>query len=267
MQIPRLLFLFSIDFAVGLIAWMPLVPFKKVGKPFYKYNALFALLLALLAGTVRIYGRAGWVPRRPIEGVTDGMLLLFVAGMAAILWRREGAAYTRICVGSSLCGTALIVADAVGGGGSMGWIVPFVALASALLLGAVNLAMILGHWYLNIPNLSIRPLRDLTGGLLVALTLRAFLVGVVLLGASVSTDRPVTLALGRLLSFWDQGMLLGVRVLFGIAAPFLLWYMVWASVRLRATQSATGILYAAVVLVVIGELISKYLFIATGLPL
>jgi len=37
-------------------------------------------------------------------------------------------------------------------------------------------------------------------------------------------------------------------------------------VRIRSTQSATGLLYVTVVLVLIGEMISRFLWITVGIP-
>ncbi|SVC87867.1 uncharacterized protein METZ01_LOCUS340721, partial [marine metagenome] len=49
-------------------------------------------------------------------------------------------------------------------------------------------------------------------------------------------------------------------------APIGLAWMTWKTVELRSIQSATGILYAAVVFVLFGETISIYLSLATGQP-
>ncbi len=42
--------------------------------------------------------------------------------------------------------------------------------------------------------------------------------------------------------------------------------MTWKTVEIRSIQSATGILYAALVFVLFGEVISAYLSLATGQP-
>ena len=59
----------------------------------------------------------------------------------------------------------------------------------------------------------------------------------------------------------------GQRVLFGLVAPLTLSWMIWQTVKIRSTQSATGILYVAVVFVLFGELLSHYLLVSTGYPL
>jgi hypothetical protein len=58
-----------------------------------------------------------------------------------------------------------------------------------------------------------------------------------------------------------------MRILFGIVGPFSLTYFIWKTVEIRSTQSATGILYVQLFLVLAGELLAKYLRVAAGLPL
>jgi hypothetical protein len=67
--------------------------------------------------------------------------------------------------------------------------------------------------------------------------------------------------------FWDRyGILVLTRWLVGLAVPAVFIYMAWDCIRRRATQSATGILYVAGVLVFIGELVALYLLRETALP-
>jgi hypothetical protein len=57
---------------------------------------------------------------------------------------------------------------------------------------------------------------------------------------------------------------LGVRWLVGLVGPLALAWMAWETARIRSTQSATGILYVVVILVLIGELTSQLLLARTG---
>ncbi|HET7294104.1 MAG TPA: hypothetical protein VFM88_16880, partial [Vicinamibacteria bacterium] len=70
------------------------------------------------------------------------------------------------------------------------------------------------------------------------------------------------------LGLWSpDGVFVWMRVLFGIAGPASLLWFVWKTVEIRSTQSATGILYVQLFLVMSGELLAKYLRVAAGLPL
>ncbi len=120
---------------------------------------------------------------------------------------------------------------------------------SALLLGSVTTAMTLGHFYLVIPGLSTRPLsrvHNLFGfSLLARLALFGLCVGI---GWSPLPAR-----------FDLDAMMLAARVLVGFVAPLVLWVSVRETVKINSTQSATGILYAAVVVVMLGEAFGEHL--------
>jgi hypothetical protein len=57
---------------------------------------------------------------------------------------------------------------------------------------------------------------------------------------------------------------LSVRWLIGLVGPLVLGWMAWEAVRIRSTQSATGILYVVVILSFLGELTSQLLRVKTG---
>ena len=42
--------------------------------------------------------------------------------------------------------------------------------------------------------------------------------------------------------------------------------MTWETAKIRATQSATGILYVDFFTVIVGEVLAKYLLVATTVP-
>jgi hypothetical protein len=138
-------------------------------------------------------------------------------------------------------------------------------LTSALLLGAAAAAMVLGHWYLVVLDLPISALRRLTVLLIVALALRSLVVGVALAGpVHAGFDDARMVAAGM----WSpDGVFVWMRLLFGIAGPISLLWFIWKTVEIRSTQSATGILYVQLFLVLSGELLASYLRVAAGLPL
>ena len=56
----------------------------------------------------------------------------------------------------------------------------------------------------------------------------------------------------------------GFRVLTGLLFPVSLAAMIRNTVRIRSTQSATGLLYVALILVLFGELTAAFLGVTTG---
>ncbi len=135
---------------------------------------------------------------------------------------------------------------------------------AAVLAGAVTLSTALGHAYLTATDMTIAPLRRLSTLFAAAVAVRA--MWVVLVGGGL-----MTLALRRgtleTSALHGQLLMLAVRGVVGLLLPAVFAYMVRETVRLRATQSATGILYFTLVLVYIGELASQYLVHRLGLPL
>ncbi len=134
---------------------------------------------------------------------------------------------------------------------------------SALLIGSVALATMLGHAYLTATKMTIAPLRRLAGLFAAAVILR--LVWIVLVGGAVAwsawnADDAVADQLRR------QTLMIAIRLAVGLLIPAVFAYMIRETVKLRATQSATGILYFALVLVFIGELTGLYLVRETGIP-
>lgn len=131
-------------------------------------------------------------------------------------------------------------------------------------LGSVLLAMVLAHWYLMEPRLPVAPLQRVLALFVGTETVKlALLVAVVILHWPEWTAAP-----GGLLGSFVLGdaLFVGVRGVLGILAPLGLGWMTWKTVQIRSIQSATGILYAAIVFVLFGEVISLYLSLASGRP-
>lgn len=127
----------------------------------------------------------------------------------------------------------------------------------ALAVGTVSMGMILGHWYLLTPRLSERPLREVTLFLLGALAAQALL----LVPALTLPHDPPPAGEPILQSrfFW-------MRVSGGLAFPMLLTFMAYESSGLRAMQSATGLLYIVLALILSGEVLAKGLLFTTVVP-
>ena len=136
--------------------------------------------------------------------------------------------------------------------------------SSSLLLGAVTVTMILGHWYLVDTNLLITPLHGGSRWFVIAIVLRCVVVGIVLFYGGFESLLIYQVAD---LFFSTNALFFLFRILVGLAAPLLLAGLIWQTVKIRSTQSATGLLYVALALVLFGELISHFLFILTGFPL
>jgi hypothetical protein len=132
------------------------------------------------------------------------------------------------------------------------------AFSSSALMGAAVSAMLVGHSYLIAPTMSLTPLYRLLAALALALACRMAVDGFAL--AAWAEGHSLAGLEG------DALLWLPVRWVVGLLAPLVLCWMAWQTARIRSTQSATGILYVAVVFCLLGELIGQLLR-ETGLTL
>jgi ABC-type uncharacterized transport system permease subunit len=73
-------------------------------------------------------------------------------------------------------------------------------------------------------------------------------------------------------TFWENafefdGIFLWTRLLGGAVGGLVLGWMAWSCAKMKSNQSATGILYVAVMFVIVGEVMSLYLTFGKRTPL
>ncbi|MCZ6819252.1 MAG: hypothetical protein O7G31_07145 [Calditrichaeota bacterium] len=138
-------------------------------------------------------------------------------------------------------------------------------LAATFLLGSVLGTMITGHWYLVQHKLSLTPLKVSS---MLFLSSVFFRILVLVIGLAAINKAGLQMAITDLLSGTSfNSWIFLIRVGFGLAVPLIFAFMIRSSVKIRSTQSATGILYATIVLILMGETFARYLSIAAGIPL
>lgn len=131
-------------------------------------------------------------------------------------------------------------------------------LTSGLLLGFTMAAMLLGHWYLNSPGMQTAPLRRLLLAMAAAAVLQSVVCGTGLALQIAHAAEPPTMQ-------WL--LFVAMRWLFGLPSVLLLTGMAWATLKIPNTQSATGILYVAVIGTFVGETMSLLLSAESSYPL
>jgi len=119
---------------------------------------------------------------------------------------------------------------------------------SGVLIGFTMAAMLLGHWYLNSPGMEFRPLRKLLIAMAIAVIAQAVVCGI---GLNLEN------ALQSLST--QDWLFLTLRWSFGLIGVIILIWLTWQTLAIPNTQSATGILYVAVMGVFVGETMSLLL--------
>jgi hypothetical protein len=240
---------FAMRLALGLAISLLVTSWRAVPLPFFRTLAQVMLgLLVLVALDLTRVGRPSWL----LGAVVAGAVLAYIS---AIAW---GFGLPRI----GLATAAIVCLLAAGWESAASWssVSAVWALntvsraASGYLLGATLTAMLLGHYYLTAPAMTIDPLKRsvvLVGWGLLARSLLA------LAGLLASQSG----ALGPQLARFDPttALFLAVRWGMGFLAAGIATYMTWKTAEIRSTQSATGILYIALIFVLLGELISLVL--------
>jgi hypothetical protein len=142
-------------------------------------------------------------------------------------------------------------------GNSLNFLSVFAIVSSGLLLGLTTAAMLLGHWYLNSPGMQLAPLRRLLAASTAAVLLQAIVSGTGFACELYYATGISTHFLLFILLRWSFG-LVGVAVLVCMA---------WRTLKIPNTQSATGILYVAVIGAFVGELTGLLLSNESPFPL
>lgn len=134
-----------------------------------------------------------------------------------------------------------------------------------LAFGAVLYAMILGHWYLNVPDLPVKLLQDTCRAALGILIVRlTWALGMLALSDAVVQQRlkPAYTLLWEL-----DGVFLWLGLLPGLLGGIAVAYMALKSALIQSTQSATGLLYVALVLVAMSTLSFSGYLVLKDIPL
>jgi len=242
-----LLALFLIDAAAGLYLFLPLVGRRNAGVKFYRLIFLVGGSLALCAAIAHAMAN-----RRDLA-MFDAVIVALTIAIWLVLRYPKRLIFkaTSVLLGATYIVSAVLAYHAAVRC-SIAWSIAG-GLASIALLGSVNLAMLLGHWYLVVRGMSIDPLKRLTFATLAAAVAK---IAVVIVSIAAFWPTPVV----KDIFFW-------MRAGWGLLGPLALFPMVWGTVRIRSTMAATGILYVDVVAVVIGEVLGGWLAAVAHLPL
>ena len=243
--------LVSAHLAAGGLAITALLALRKpLPESFLRFCSIAVALAAVVAALSSTGESAG--PR----------ILLAAAALGWYVWlRARGASVTPALI-ALVAGLAALVAEC----GSLPehLLCMTGAVSSGLLMGAVSVSMVLGHWYLVDTSLSIAALKQGALAYCATVAFRSTHVAFALVGGGWEALR---LSRAEDIFFSPLGFFFLIRILIGLVAPALLAVLIWKTVQMRSTQSATGLLYIALTLVLFGELISQFLTLATGFPL
>ena len=280
--LPQALFLVMLELTVGSFVSLYLLDVRGGTTRGF---LIFQGVLYLIFGILTLLAMNSFATPEIVRGTgLDGrwlsaqgpLVLLFVLSMLpwnVLLWRSkqsgakgQGAPPPRVIAGLITCVIGILSLLVVGlayrtlaDSRLDGTFVVLAFLAGSMALGGVMTAMLLGHWYLTSPTMSIAPLSTANlcfasaAGSRLAVSATSLLVGWQSLSEVSLAGTPL--------------MWLVLRWLAGIVAPLVLALMVWRILRYRNTQAATGVLFVGVIVTFIGELSATLVSRELHLPL
>ena len=281
-----LLIQFLLRLTLGLALGMAITPPKLVTSGFFRNHlyvtlglaSLAALLArsaapevfwyAVLAAVFSYLGSVCWLYEKKVAGV----LILSIVWLAAWIGASSQipnlprkaedvseVVYSEIAVSKAMAenGTEESANQAMLLGLSVRFLSEASVFSSGLLLGMTMAAMLLGHWYLNTPTMELVPLKRLIVAMGIAVGLQAILSALGLWGEITATEH-LTLQ-------WILFVVL--RWTFGLVGVGAMAWMAWQTLKIPNTQSATGILYVAVIGTFVGETMALLLSSESLYPL
>jgi hypothetical protein len=270
---PRTFLLVFFQLCVGGFLSLSIPPFHEVDRGYYKSSAAIYLLFGILAliGRLALWTRKA-APPGAAEALEIALWALCVAAATAYLWTLWSEPVllrARLFTATLFLGMVGLIVSAesyVPSASAVSVLLyPFSFIISALLLGAASAGMLLGHWYLIDRDLSLDPLNRILRfyvGCLVAQAL-VFVLGSFLL--SVAGGSEGLHAFGRLAG--DHRLLVSARVAVSPIGAAILAAMIRRTLQIPQTMAATGLFYIAILAVMVGEFMGRYILFRTGVPL
>jgi hypothetical protein len=248
--------------AVGGMVALLFVPYKAISRQFFRICSLIFLVVEGLAlwrsgGQVEMGGWSSFLFAALLLAFT---LAWFIPGdPGAVVLHRLGI----------LAGLALVLVDTwrypIVAGGSLGRVMGVInALTSTLLLGTALVGLLLGHRYLNEPQLPVALIKRLSD---------VFCMIILLQGALPALSTLLVTGVGQqsLASEWvrllgENWAILFGRMFVGIGGSLVTALVILNCLRLPNVQAATGFYYIAVITVFLGEFLGRYLLVSASLP-
>ncbi len=254
---------FSLLLTCGMSLMWCLMPRAQVTSGFFRIQMLIVMGLSMLAiltmgqlaaaSGERLSGNL-LLAARVASGI--GLCCAYLGSMFWLLERRGAGTVAMLCL---MIATMLSLICSRGGLTALTTAADrfhlLSSLATASVLGGAVTGMLLGHWYLTAPTMSIAPLKTLSWYFALAVLFR-FAVSAV--GWMIA---------GQLLHSGVHWTWFALRWLAGIVGPLAISVMAIQILRYRNTQAATGVLFAGVILTFIGEMSAALLYSELHVPL
>lgn len=268
-SLPLVIFVLMLEIAAGSFIVLMATDFRgEVGRSFLVTGGLSAFACAVIARWVAnsVSFRIGeadfptdraWATSQDIFlNISLAALLLYniMIGIGTDKARRVVGVFAASSLLLTLVANSMLYrGDYLGG-----WIGPLSFIAGAASVGSVLTGMLLGHWYLVTPSLSVTPLARINAFWFGALIAQSVLV-LINIGPWVGSSAD---------KMWqDFAAIFWLRVIVGIIFPVVLAVATSRTCKIKAHMSSTGFLYVGLACVLAGEIVSRVILFSTNVPL
>tara|TARA_B100001029_G_scaffold179251_1_gene188135 strand:- start:3245 stop:4030 length:786 start_codon:yes stop_codon:yes gene_type:complete len=242
---------FNTAWAYPLFLWN--TPLNEIKNGFYRFTLGLSTILWGMACILLFFNLNS--ENFLLKMIPPLIALFLIGGFTALVWKRTNISLVFISI---ICSILALVSYYI----HHQILINIKFLNPALFIGTFILsnilfAMILGHWFLNVPNLKITRLQKTVSILGFLLILRTIWDCY-----SIYTKNDLIQG-GVIISGYDflisiDGVFLWIALFFGLIAPLILNFMTIKTLEIFSTQSATGLLYINLVLLLMSEMIFKY---------
>ncbi len=276
----RLFGLVLAQLVIGGVSLLLLVPLRTLGRRFFQTCTWIFLGMLLFSywlqpppeGYTRLgslFSQSLWATweGREFGGLSLYLLLVFLHLVSLYAWRDwlvRGLLGLSVVCGAFVLFSSSAVFRTVDMSSLQAGLLPVNFFLSALALGTVFTGMLFGHWYLVDPSLPLRLIHRFSWLLVAVLVAQ----GVALIAFVVFGFEPRHFAAvwgeGALFSSW--GVFFWGRALFGLLGTLLVALVIFYSLRIHATRTATGFFYIAILTVFTGELMGRFILFLAAVP-
>ncbi len=266
----------------GELAWggmfaLAIPPFFNVERGFYKSSASVFLCAGLITAVgLGLLAMRGGAPDGPgatalwIAALLWTLWIVVTSIYLYTLWSDNGPLRARAYTLALATGMLAVIANVLllkprGFSIVADLAYAMTAITSSLALGLVSGAMLFGHWYLidlAMPVDYLRSFVRILGVVLVAdLVALGLAIAIMAIPGIYGAASPVT-------ALWDSHAgLLAVRMILGPVTTIVLVWMCWQTLKIPQTMAATGLLYIALMSVIVGEMLGRFILFRTAIPL
>jgi hypothetical protein len=266
----------------GELAWggifaLAIPPFFNVERGFYKSSAAVYLAASITTaiglGLLALRGGASAGPGAASLWTASALWTLSSIAVAVYLytlWTENGLLRSRAYALGLAVGLIALIANVTllmppGFGAVAAVAYALTAITSALVLGLVSGAMLFGHWYLIDLDMPVDYLRTYIRILGIVLVADLIALGLAIGLPAILGSAGAAAAVNDL--FASHLGLLAVRLILGPVATIVLVWMCWQTLKIPQTMAATGLLYIAVMSVLVGEMLGRFILFRTAIPL